>query len=106
MEDGPHADVFAKKNGKTHYLGLRLPPGQMWQAKEVILQNIIKTAQEVLQGYRDPTTGPPHPAFVLQLTDDIYTGSNLFAVQKTFDGEFSFDVFFESANAKQKLSGK
>lgn len=48
---------------------------------------------------------PPDPSFVLQLPDEIYTGSNLFAVQKSFEGEFQFDIFFESASAKQKLSG-
>lgn len=104
MESGSHAHAFAERIGKTHYLGLRLPPGNIWQAKDAILQNVIKQAQETLQSYRDPATGPPHPSFVLQLTDDVYTGSNLFAVQKSFDGEFSFDVFYESGSSKQKLS--
>lgn len=106
VETGPHAHVFADRIGKTHYLGLRVPPGDMWQAKEAILQNIIKQAQETLQSYRDPTIGPPDPSFVLQLTDDVYTGSNLYAIQKSFDGEFSFDVFYESGSSKQKLSCK
>lgn len=107
VETGAHAADFAEKIGKTHYLGLRIPPGNMWQAKEPILQNIIKQAQETLNSYRDPTMGAPEPSFVLRLTDDIYTGSNLYAIQKSFEGEFSFDVFFESAASKdQKLSGK
>jgi hypothetical protein len=70
----------------------------------VLLQNIVKRAQEILVPYKDPATGPPDPSFVLQLADEIYTGSNLYAVQKSFDGEFQFDVFFESASSKQKLS--
>lgn len=40
----------------------------------------------------------------MQLPDDVYTNSNVFAFQKLFDGPFQFDVFFESASAKQKLS--
>jgi mannosyl-oligosaccharide glucosidase len=104
VETGAHSNTFAERIGKTHYLGLRLSPGTIWQAKDPILQNIIKQAQETLQDYKDPTIGTPDPSFVLQLTDDVYTGSNLYAVQKLFDGEFSFDVFFESGSSKQKLS--
>lgn len=48
--------------------------------------------------------GPPDPSFILQLPDEVYTGSNLFAVQKIFDATFQFDVFFESGSSKQKLS--
>ncbi|KAJ7694121.1 glycoside hydrolase family 63 protein [Mycena rosella] len=101
---GSHADKFEERIGKTHFLGQPVPQGSIWQAKELLLQNIIKRAQEILVAYKDATAGPPDPSFVLQLPDDIYTGSNLYAVQKTFDGEFQFDVFFESASSKQKLS--
>lgn len=106
VETGAHSHIFAERIGKTHFLGLRLPPGNVWQAKESILQNIIKQAQETLQEYKDPAVGVPDPSFVLQLTDDVYTGSNLYAVQKNFQGEFSFDIFFESGSSKQKLSCK
>ncbi|KAJ7684923.1 glycoside hydrolase [Mycena polygramma] len=99
---GSHAHTFEERIGKTHFLGQPVQQGQIWQAKEVILQNIIKRAQEILVPYKDAT--PPDPSFVLQLSDEVYTGSNLYAVQKSFDGEFQFDVFFESASNKQKLS--
>jgi mannosyl-oligosaccharide glucosidase len=36
----------------------------------------------------------------------VYTGSNLYAVQKMFEGKFQFDVFFESGSGKQKLNCK
>lgn len=64
----------------------------------------MKRAQEVIAPYRDPAAGIPDPSFVLQLPDEIYSGSNLYAVQKSFDGEFQFDVFYESASSKQTLS--
>jgi len=70
------------------------------------MQNIIVRANELVTNskYLDPTIGSPDPSFVLQLTDEIYASSNLYAVQKTFQGDFQFDVFFESGSAKQKLS--
>ncbi|CAK5279562.1 unnamed protein product, partial [Mycena citricolor] len=101
---GPFAQNFQERIGKTHFLGQKLAPGNVWQAKEALMQNIVLRAQEILGGYKDSPTGPPDPSFVLQLADEVYMGSNLYAVQKSFDGEFQFDVFFESASSKQKLS--
>lgn len=71
---------------------------------DVILQALIKRAQEVIAPYREGSIGAPEPSFVLQLPDEVYTGSNLYAVQKSFEGEFQFDVFYESASSKQHLS--
>jgi mannosyl-oligosaccharide glucosidase len=70
------------------------------------MRTIIERAKELLQSYTGPVIGAPDPSFVLQLPDDVYTSSNLFGVQKFFDGNFQFDVFFESASAKQKLDGE
>ena len=71
---------------------------------EIILKSLIERANDVLQPYRDPAVGVPDPSFGLQLPDDIYTSSNLFAVQKLFQGQFQFDVFFESGSTKQALN--
>ncbi|KAI0262885.1 glycoside hydrolase [Gloeopeniophorella convolvens] len=101
---GPFSDVFAKRIGKTHYGGFRVPAGNIWQGKEVILQNILQHAQGAMDGVRNEANLAPDPSFTLQLSDEALSGSNLFAVQKMFDGEFQFDVFFESRSAQHKLS--
>lgn len=68
--------------------------------------DIFKRASAILAPFQgsQSATGVPDPSFVLQLADEVYFGSNLYAVQKTFDGQFQFDVFFESGSAKQKLT--
>ncbi|CAL1704069.1 unnamed protein product [Somion occarium] len=104
VTNGPHAKAFADRIDKTHIASFRIAPGTVWQAKDHILQNILKRAQDVIAPYRDPAIGAPDPSFVLQLSDEVYTGSTLYAIQKFFDGPFQFDIFFESASAKQKLS--
>ncbi|RDB24187.1 putative mannosyl-oligosaccharide glucosidase [Hypsizygus marmoreus] len=101
---GPHSQAFEERIARTHYVGQPVPSGNIWQAKDSILKSLIDRAREVIAPYQDPATGPPDPSFVLQLPDEVYTGSNLFAVQKLFDGAFQFDVFFESGSSKQKLS--
>lgn len=40
----------------------------------------------------------PSPALTVQLSNEIQTGANFWAFQKTFSGNFSFDVFFDSAS--------
>ncbi|KAL1717272.1 glycoside hydrolase family 63 protein [Schizophyllum commune] len=104
VSNARHASAFEERIGKTHYAGLPIPAGNIWQAREILVQSIIKRANEVLQPYKDPAVGAPDPSFVLHLNDEAFTGSNLYAVQKLFDGPFQFDVFYESASAKQKLS--
>ncbi|TDL27204.1 glycoside hydrolase family 63 protein [Rickenella mellea] len=101
---GAHSAAFFDRIGKTHYMGARVPTGDVWQARDHLMNAILKHAQEALTPYKDPANGVPDPSFTLQLPDEVYTGSNLFAVQKTFNGEFQFDVFFESGSAKQKLT--
>lgn len=101
---GPHAHGFQDRIGKTHFIGRPVKSGDIWQAKEYIMKALIDRAREVLVPYQDPATGLPDPSFVLQLPDDVYTNSNLYAVQKLFDGPFEFDVIYDSGSNKQKLT--
>ncbi|KAF9232974.1 mannosyl oligosaccharide glucosidase-domain-containing protein [Melanogaster broomeanus] len=88
-------EVFADRLGKSHFVGLRVRPGQVWTAKEFIMQSLLKRAAPIAEQYRQAERAPD-PSFILQLPDETVTASNLFAVQKFFEGEFEFDVFFET----------
>ncbi|KAF9228032.1 glycoside hydrolase family 63 protein [Gyrodon lividus] len=99
---GPHSEVFADRLGKSHFVGLRVGSGQVWTAKEFVMQSLLQRAGPIAEQYRQAERAPD-PSFVLQLPDETVTASNLFAVQKFFDGEFEFDIYFESASALQKL---
>ncbi len=101
--DGSHANSFVQRIGKTHFLGVRVEPGEVWRAQDVVMQSVKKHAQEVLAPFRGTICEMPDPSFTLQLPDKVYSGSNLFAIQKTFDGKFEFDVFYESKSAKETL---
>lgn len=80
-----HADVS--------YAAVPVPVGSIWQAKEAILQQLLKSAQETLASYGQG--GPfPDPATVLHLPDDVYTSASLWAIQLNFDGPFEFDISF------------
>jgi mannosyl-oligosaccharide glucosidase len=99
------------------------PPGQVWQAKgwvsahklsiftylqtvvDILLKNIIDHATTVIKPFNEDKQNPPDPAFVLELEDEVLSGSNLYAIQKTFNGPFSFDVYYQSGSAGTKLDG-
>jgi hypothetical protein len=88
--DGPsQPGIYGKQ--KVYLLNIP-PPRPANHIAEVIMQNIIQRGSAIVQKYSDPVIGAPDPSFVLQLSDDAYTGSNLYAVQKMFDGQFQFDV--------------
>ena len=124
---GPHADAFRARIGKTHILGRPVKAGEVWQARrkssflsqvlcseinwvihcvEVIMKSILEHGQAAVAPHQNSPLGVPDPSFVLQLPDDVYTGSNLYAVQKFFDGSFQFDIYFDSGSVKQKLTCK
>jgi len=67
---------------------------------------VYDRAREAIGPYQKNALGAPDPSFILQLPDDVYTGSNLYAFQKFFDGPFQFDVFYDSGSVKQKLTCK
>ncbi|PVF95183.1 glycoside hydrolase [Serendipita vermifera] len=111
IEDGPESiytihggqvEDFRPRLGKTHYFGTRMPAGDVWKAKEYLYQHIGVRAQKIVMQYKeDPVI--PDPAFVATMGNVISPDSNFYAVQKTFDGEFSFDVVFDSSSVGKKI---
>lgn len=94
-------ETFGKQEVNT-YLAYTLKNANWLQ--EYILASIIQHAKDSIAPYQDSGQTPPDPSFILQLPDEVLTGSNLYAVQKIFDGPFQFDVFFENSKAKQRLT--
>jgi mannosyl-oligosaccharide glucosidase len=72
---------------------------------EILFPKLLEVAQTSVDAYKKRELPFPDPSFAIRLPNDVYSGSNLFAIQKTFDGKFQFDIFFESGSNKQKLDG-
>jgi mannosyl-oligosaccharide glucosidase len=71
---------------------------------EVILKTILEHGRDVVTPYTNQQKGMPDPSYVLSLPNDVLYGSNVFGVQKHFDGPFQFDVIFDSASNTQKIT--
>ncbi|PWZ02275.1 glycoside hydrolase [Testicularia cyperi] len=91
-----HYDRFAETAGRTHFFGKRVPTDSVWKAKDIIQNDLMAGLQEVLQEFsRDDL---PSPTLTLKLSNSVHPGSTFYAVQKSFTGNFTFDVFFDSAS--------
>lgn len=90
------ADDYAETVGKSHIFGKRVPVESVWKSKEIIQNDIMIRVQQAVQTYGKDKM--PDPALTLSLSDQVAPGSTIFAVQKSFTGNFTFDVFFDSAS--------
>ncbi|KAG9040707.1 Processing alpha glucosidase I, partial [Serendipita sp. 407] len=111
IEDGPdnrftkyggRSEDFKSRIGKTHYFGTGMSAGDVWKAKEYLYQHLGYRAQAIIMPYKDEPV-KPDPAFVITMGNTIARESNFYAVQKTYDGTFSFDVVFDSQSAGTKV---
>jgi mannosyl-oligosaccharide glucosidase len=64
---------------------------------------MMANAQKMVDKYGQESL--PDPAITLSLENQVNFGSNLMAFQRLFEGEWSFDVYFEMENSKG-LDGK
>jgi hypothetical protein len=75
-----------------------------YEITEFIIHDIAQNAQKASKDFKQANLYPD-PSFTLQLSDETLSASNLLAFQKFFDGEFEFDIFYESRSAEKALSG-
>jgi mannosyl-oligosaccharide glucosidase len=93
--------------GKPEVRTFKLYPGSSakpWQnSLDLILKTVVQAVRPLLEEYKPEDL--PEPAFLLTLSNEVYSGANLIAIQKAFEGPFSFDIYYDSASVKQKLDG-
>lgn len=90
-----HADDFGELIDRIAYTGQLVPMGQSWRAKEVVMGESVQGAQEKMKKYGQENA--PDPAVLFALSNEIREGSNFYAFQKTYEGSFAIDVFYESS---------
>ena len=120
---------FAHLKGKTNFVGIELPTGQLWHIKgqsfifvspncltrvDAIQQFINKAAQGLMEsGGYSLETNPPDPFALFRLPNQISPGvTNVFAFQKGFgksieneSGNWGFDVYYESMDGADDFGG-
>ncbi|KAK9768353.1 Processing alpha glucosidase I [Basidiobolus ranarum] len=87
----------------TQVLGLPLPHGEHWRAKEYIQQHIMQSASQLAKKY---TPNFPDPAYLFTYQSRSAPGSNFYAFQKVLEAPFQFDVIFNSKSLHDNIKGE
>ena len=96
-------DVSAFRGpGQTVVQSLTYPDEFIWQAKPILFKQLKEGVDWLVENKYD-TTNPPPPWQVYLLANKPGSG-NVQIVQKTFEGDFEFDVIFSSESAGKELT--
>lgn len=79
----------------TAFAGLRVDPATVWQGDV----HIVEVLREQLQARVNTPSDAPRAASLMQLPNRTDAGATLYVLQKTWAGDFTFDVFLDSADA-------
>lgn len=99
VEDHPIAKQMIIDN--LQHASLKVPTGNVWKAKGVYLTLLQERIAKLAEKY--PETDQVPAAWVLQLVDEGMKG-NLHFVQLTFEGDFEFDVLYNTKGAMLQLN--
>lgn len=100
---GRHADDFGSRLSRTQYFGGTVPSGQTWRAKDIFKNVFSASAKALVDRYG--AANLPDPALLAALPNTEQPVASAYWFQKTYEGEWSFDVFFDSAEVKARMDG-
>ncbi|KAI1765931.1 glycoside hydrolase family 63 protein [Hypoxylon sp. FL1150] len=81
---------------KTMVQSLTVPADQLWQAKQLLFQQLSAGVGEIIQEYGADNAPPPWQVYLLGNKPGV---GNAHLVQKVFEGAFEFDILFSSGSA-------
>lgn len=101
--ESTESDTSSSKPAQTSFLGVKIPDGAAWQAKEILMQNL----QQKIMSIQEKTgrDNLPDPVTLFTLPNALSPDSNLHFVQKIFEGAFEFDVVYTSSGAQDDETG-
>ncbi|BGP09879.1 Processing alpha glucosidase I [Rhodotorula toruloides] len=102
VEAGPHGDDFGDKLQRTQFLGMGVPHGLVWQAKNALMNTMLTHSKTVLERYGQEN--PPDPALLFSFPNEVRTNAGLYGLQRTYVGRWSVDVFFDAEDAPANLN--
>ncbi|KAI1096975.1 glycoside hydrolase family 63 protein [Rostrohypoxylon terebratum] len=88
---------------KTTVQSLSVPEEHLWQAKQLLFQQLKAGVDEIIQEYGAENAPPPWQVY--QLAHKPNPG-NMHLVQKVFEGPFEFDILFSSGSAGAEITSE
>ena len=95
---------LGEDGSETHYAGLRLPVDKVWDVHDPLLETFTVRANAFHQ--RGAQLGQMPPATLLQLNDAAEDQATLFALQRSFTGNFTLDIFLDGEPRGSRLDAE
>lgn len=88
---------------RTHYMSMNVPEDQAWRIKDIFGVMIQESIQMLAEKHHGSTI-EPDPASLLILRNIHNFEGNLHMVQKTFVGEFEFDIIYNTEKTSERIT--
>ncbi|TVY25604.1 putative mannosyl-oligosaccharide glucosidase [Lachnellula hyalina] len=95
----PHKSYLDKPLDRTIVNSQTIAREILWQTKPILFKSLKEQIDEYLAEYGEQNPPPPPQAYTIK--NDAGTG-NLHLIQKVFEGDFEFDIIFNSASSPKE----
>lgn len=90
-----HPSYANKPLDRTFVNSLNAPPQIIWQTKPIVFRQMKGEIDKYIEEYGDANPPPPWQVFTLEHKPGA---GNLHLIQKVYEGNFEFDIIFNSAS--------
>ena len=80
-----------------------VPPEVIWQAKPILFKSLKAQIDEYIATYGEQNAPPPFQVYTVSNNEAV---GNIYMVQKVFEGDFEFDVIFNSGSASKAITSE
>ncbi|TAQ90710.1 hypothetical protein B7494_g998 [Chlorociboria aeruginascens] len=98
-----HPSYAEKPLDRTIVQSAIVPENILWQSKPILFQSLKAEIDRYLETYGEENAPPPEQVYTIKNSPG--TG-NLHMIQKVFEGNFEFDIIFNSGSAPKELSSQ
>ncbi|PQE21597.1 mannosyl-oligosaccharide glucosidase protein [Rutstroemia sp. NJR-2017a WRK4] len=99
----PHPSYKDKPLDRTIVHSFGLQPEILWQSKPILFKALKDQIDEYLETYGEENAPPPWQIYTMPHKP---AAGNLHMIQKVFEGDFEFDIIFNSASAEKELTSQ
>ena len=98
-----HPSYASKPADRTIVDSLTVPEQMIWQMKPILFQQLKGEIDKYIEKYGEDNAPPPFQVYTLP--NNAGTG-NLHLIQKVFEGNFEFDIIFNSRSAGKEYTSQ
>lgn len=93
-----HLLAKSRPADKARHISMKVPDDNMWKARDIFVTLMQDSIQKYYEKYSEDVTLPP---WVITSLESIHRmKGNLHLIQRTFDGPFEFDIYFNQKKSK------